>query len=187
MQEQSSSRSRKAFVKGFRKGLNSYVWLLKILIPVSLATALLDYSGWIQKMDFILKPVMEVLSLPPSAALPILIGMTAGVYASLAAMAVLPLSADHVTIITVFILIAHNLPQEGIIQAKSGINFVKTTLVRITAALAACWTVAGLLLTDAGNAVAAVSAGLQEFPSLWAFLQNWLTGMLQLGGRSSSS
>jgi spore maturation protein SpmB len=181
MQEPSSSRSRRAFVQGFRKGLSGYVWLLKILIPVSLATALLDYSGWIQKMDFILKPVMEVLSLPPSAALPILIGMTAGVYASLAAMAVLPLSADHVTIITVFILIAHNLPQEGIIQAKSGINFVKTTLVRITAAFAACWVVAWLLLTDAGHAAAAVSTAVREFPTLWVFLQDWLAATLQLG------
>jgi len=74
---------------------------------------------------------MAVMSLPPAAALPILIGLTAGIYGCLAAMAVLPLSVEHMTLITVFVLNAHNLPQEGIIQAKSGINFVKTTLVRL--------------------------------------------------------
>jgi Fe2+ transport system protein B len=113
--------------RGLRKGLNGYIWLLKILLPVSLATALLDYSGWLHQLDFLLRPAMAMISLPPAAALPILIGLTAGVYGCLAAMAVLPLSVEHMTLVTVFVLIAHSLPQEGIIQAKSGINFIKTT------------------------------------------------------------
>lgn len=165
------------------RAFSGYIWLLKILIPVSLATAMLDYSGWIHHLDFILKPVMASLSLPPSAALPILIGMTAGVYSSLAAMAVLPLSGDHMTIITVFILIAHNLPQEGIIQARSGINFMKTTLVRIVAALAACAAVAGYLQAEAGSAAASAAVALREWPTFGAFLQDWLVGMLQLGAK----
>jgi spore maturation protein SpmB len=177
---ESIENCRHPVARGLRKGLSGYVWLLKILIPVSLATALLDYSGWIQKLDFVLKPVMDVLSLPPAAALPILIGMTAGVYACLAAMAVLPLSTDHMTIVSVFVLIAHNLPQEGIIQARSGIRFVKTTLVRIAAALATCGVVAWCLQADAGTAAAAASAGLGESPPLGLFLQDWLGGMLRL-------
>jgi len=181
--EASFPRIRKALSEGLRRALSGYIWLLKILIPVSLATALIDYSGWLQHMDVALKPAMATLSLPPSAALPILIGMTAGVYASLAAMAVLPLSGDHLTIITVFILIAHNLPQEGIIQARSGIHFVKTTLVRIIAALAACAVVAWCLQADAGAAEASISVPLREWPSMGAFLQNWMVEMLQLGAK----
>jgi hypothetical protein len=179
--EASFPRARKALGEGLRRALSGYIWLLKILFPVSLATALLDYSGWLHHMDGALKPAMATLSLPPSAALPILIGMTAGVYASLATMAVLPLSSDHITIITVFILIAHNLPQEGIIQAKSGINFVKTTLVRITAAVAACVVVAWCLQAEAGPALGSISAPLREGASVGAFLQNWIVEMLQLG------
>jgi len=177
--QESSLRAHRAFRRGLRKGLSGFIWLLKILLPVSLATALLDYSGWIPKMDFLLKPVMEVLSLPPSAALPILIGMTAGIYACLAAMAVLPLSTDHMTIIAVFVLIAHNLPQEGIIQARSGINFVKTTLVRIAAAVVACGVVAACLQAEAGSTAASIRASAELF-SIWAFLLNWLTETLQL-------
>lgn len=176
----SRSRVRRALGEGLRRALSGYIWLLKILIPVSLATAFLDYSGWLQSLDGALKPAMATLSLPPSAALPILIGMTAGVYASLAAMAVLPLSSDHLTIITVFILIAHNLPQEGIIQARSGIPFVKTTLVRILAALATCVVVAWCLQPEAGPAVGSVSVPLREWTSMGAFLQNWTVEMLQL-------
>jgi hypothetical protein len=172
-------RARSAFRRGLRKGLSGFIWLLKILLPVSLATALLDYSGWLPKMDFLLKPVMEVLSLPPSAALPILIGMTAGIYACLAAMAVLPLSTDHMTIIAVFVLIAHNLPQEGIIQARSGINFAKTTLVRIAAALASCWVVAACIQAEAGLSAVSIRASAGT-STLVAFLLNWLTETLQL-------
>jgi len=176
---ESNDNLRNALVKGLRKGLRGYIWLLKILLPVSLATTLIDYSGWLHQLNFLLKPVMEVVSLPPAAALPILIGLTAGIYGCLAAMAVLPLSVEHMTLITVFVLIAHNLPQEGIIQAKSGINFVKTTLVRLAAAVLTCLAVAWWLQPAPADAAAA-SAGLRELSSVWPFLQDWLGGMLRL-------
>jgi hypothetical protein len=32
---------------GICRSTSGYLWLLKILIPISFATALLDYSGWI--------------------------------------------------------------------------------------------------------------------------------------------
>ena len=176
---ESNDHLRNALAKGLRKGLSGYIWLLKILLPVSLATALIDYSGWLHQLDFLLKPVMAVMSLPPAAALPILIGLTAGIYGCLAAMAVLPLSVEHMTLITVFVLIAHNLPQEGIIQAKSGINFVKTTLVRLAAAVLTCLAVAWWLQPAPAGAAAA-SAGLREWSSAWPFLQDWLGGMLRL-------
>jgi hypothetical protein len=168
-----------ALSRGLRKGLNSYMWLLKILLPVSLATALLDYSGWLHQLDFLLEPAMGVLSLPPAAALPILIGLTAGVYGCLAAMAVLSLSAEHMTLVTVFVLIAHSLPQEGIIQAKSGINFVKTTFVRLAAAVLTSLAVAWWLQPAPTDAAAAF-AGMREVPPLAAFLQNWGSDMLRL-------
>jgi hypothetical protein len=176
---ESNDNLRNALAKGLRKGLSGYIWLLKILLPVSLATALIDYSGWLHQLDFLLKPVMAVMSLPPAAALPILIGLTAGIYGCLAAMAVLPLSVEHMTLITVFVLIAHNLPQEGIIQAKSGIDFVKTTLVRLSAAVLTCLAVAWWLQPAPAEAAAA-SAGLREWSSAWPFLQDWLGGMLRL-------
>ena len=170
---------RAAVLRGIRRSASGYLWLLKILIPVSLATALLDYSGWIHQLDVVLTPAMAILSLPPAAALPILVGILTGVYGCIAAMAVLPLAVDHMTIITVFVLIAHSLPQEGIIQAKSGINFMKTTVARLAAAVAACLIVAVCLQPVGGGAATAVSS-LRETPSFWLFLQNWLTEMLRL-------
>jgi spore maturation protein SpmB len=171
---------RAAAAIGLRKGFRSYLWLLKILVPISLVTALLDYAGWIQHLDFILEPVMGLFSLPAVAALPILIGMTAGVYGAIASMAVLPLSVDHMTIVTVFVLIAHNLPQEGVIQAQSGIGFVKTTLARLAAAVLTCLAVAWCLQPAAVVGSTPVSANGHLAVAFVTFLQSWLLDTLRL-------
>lgn len=161
-----------ALAGGLRKGGSAYLWLLKIWLPISLATALLEWSGWLAALDFLLQPAMGILRLPAAAALPILIGLTAGVYGCLAAMAVLPLTAEHMTIVSVFVLIAHNLPQEGVIQARSGISFWKATAVRLAAAGVTSWLVAGWLdpaPLDGG----AGPAALYEKASVLLFLAQW--------------
>ena len=119
---------------GLKKGWGGFAWMMKIVIPVSLFTALLDWSGLLGRLDFFLKPLMGLFHLPPTAALPLVIGMLSSVYAGLAAMSVLPFSTAQMTLMSVFILMAHNMIQEGIIQGKSGIHPLKATLVRIAAA-----------------------------------------------------
>jgi len=53
---------------GIRGGWSGFVWMIKILVPISLLTALLAWSGWIEKGQFIIQPVMDWLSLPAVAA-----------------------------------------------------------------------------------------------------------------------
>jgi hypothetical protein len=119
---------------GLRKGLSGFLWIMKILIPVSLFTALVAWTGWLGHLDFLLQPLMSILSLPAMATLPLLIGMLTGIYGGIAAMSVLPFSQDQMTLMAIFLLIAHNLIQEGVIQAKSGIHPIKATLFRLAAA-----------------------------------------------------
>jgi spore maturation protein SpmB len=119
---------------GLRKGLSGFLWIMKILIPVSLFTALLAWTGWLGYLDFLLQPLMSILSLPAMATLPLLIGMLTGIYGGIAAMSVLPFSQDQMTLMAIFLLIAHNLIQEGVIQAKSGIHPFKATVFRLAAA-----------------------------------------------------
>jgi len=109
--------------------------MLQIIIPISFLTSLLSYSGWMDRIDFLLQPVMSLLNLPSMAALPILVGMLTGIYGGIASMVMLPLTSEQMTLIAVFILISHNLVQEGIIQAKSGIHPLKATLFRLTASV----------------------------------------------------
>ena len=128
------SRIKEGLQSGLRKGLNGFLWIMKILIPVSLFTALVAWTGWLSHLNFLLQPLMSIISLPAMATLPLLIGMLTGIYGGIAAMSVLPFSQDQMTLMAIFLLIAHNLIQEGVIQAKSGIHPFKATVFRIAAA-----------------------------------------------------
>jgi Fe2+ transport system protein B len=67
-----------SLTSGLTKGWQGFVWMLKILLPISFLTFLLAWSGWIHRLDFILKPVMEVIGLPPMAAIPLIAGLLTG-------------------------------------------------------------------------------------------------------------
>ena len=121
--------------RGLTKGWSGFLWICKILLPVSFFTFLLDASGILAGLDFLFEPAMGLLGLPPQAALPLVIGLLTGIYGGIAAMAVLPLTEAHMTLIAVFLLISHALIQEGIVQGKSGFGPVRATLWRLGAAI----------------------------------------------------
>jgi hypothetical protein len=164
---------------GLIKGWNGFVWMMKIIVPISLLTAILGWSGLMRHLDFLLRPLMGLFSLPPMAALPLLIGMLTGVYGGIAAMIVLPFSTAQMTLMAVFILMAHALIQEGIIQGKSGIHPLKATLIRIAAA-----SVTLLLMVPwvGSSPVMPVAEGgaLSATPAFGEMLRHWAGTTLQL-------
>jgi len=98
---------------------------------------LLQWSGWLHHAEVVLQPLIGWLGLPSEAALPIISGMVINIYAAIATMTVIPFSTAQMTLIAVFVLIAHNLFMEGIIQHRSGMNGIRITLVRIASAVGA--------------------------------------------------
>jgi len=143
---------------GIRKGWDGFIWMLKILVPVSFFTLLLQYSGWLNSLVFILQPAMQVMGLPSVAALPLIVGMLTGIYGGIAAMIVLPLTQGQMTLIAIFLLISHSLIQEGIIQGKSGINPVKATLFRLAASFTTVTAVSSFMPVETAVQAAAVPA-----------------------------
>ena len=107
---------------GLKRGWEGFLWMVKIIVPVSFFTSLLEFSGLLDALDFVLEPAMGLLNLPSIAALPLVVGMLSGIYTGIAAMIVLPLTNNQMTRSAVFLMISHNLVQEGIIQAKSGLG-----------------------------------------------------------------
>jgi spore maturation protein SpmB len=165
---------REGSVAGLKKGWSSFLWMMKIVVPVSLFTAILDWSGLLNNLDFILRPLMGLLSLPSTAALPLVIGMLSGVYGGIAAMVVLPFSVPQMTLMAVFILMCHSLIQEGIIQGQSGIHPLKATLVRLIAAastvlLMAPWIGDASVTHDAAVAGGAIPAD----PLFMDMIRHW--------------
>lgn len=159
---------------GLKKGWDGFLWMMKIIAPISLFTAILDWSGLLVHLDFILKPLMGLLHLPATAALPLVIAMLSGVYGGIAAMVVLPFSVPQMTLMAVFILMCHSLIQEGIIQGQSGIHPLKATLVRLVAAvltvlLMTFWVESSTVMP----AVAATAGGTPVAPPFGEMLRLW--------------
>ena len=174
---------KKGTIAGLKKGWNGFLWMMKIIIPISLMTSILDWSGLMHRLDFLLKPLMGLFSLPPAAALPLVIGMLSSVYGGLAAMVAIPFSTPQMTLMAVFILMAHALIQEGIIQGKSGIHPLKATLVRIGAALVTLllmvpWVGSSTVMPAAAEGALSASPAFLEMIRHWAWTTFRLTAKI---------
>ena len=112
---------------------------------------MLAWFGWIEHLVFLLKPFMGLLHLPAEAAFPIIIGMLTNIYGAIAAMVALPFTKEQMTLIAIFVLTAHNLIQEGVIQGKSGLHPLKATVLRVIAATVTVVCVAFFLDTGGSN------------------------------------
>ncbi len=84
------SHSKRLLLAGVKRGWSSFVWICEIVIPVSFLVTLLQWTGWLSQIDFLLNPLMKSINLPPEAALPIISGMLVNLYAAIAAMTALP-------------------------------------------------------------------------------------------------
>ncbi len=174
------SGTRRGLIKGW-KGL---VWLLKIILPISFATALLVHYGIIYKLDFLMTPVMTWLSLPASAALVLVIGLFTGIYGTVAALSVMPFAMAHMTLIAVFTLISHNLIQESMVQGNSGFNPFFAAFFRVLMAFVVtffCARVLGVTPETGGAIVPGTYGG--EPTSFMVMLEQWGWGTFKLVGQ----
>jgi len=167
-------RIKTGIYTGLKRGWSGYVWLLKILTPISFGTALLIYSGWLYKVDFIIQPVMGVLSLPASAALPLIIGLFTGIYGAVGAMSAMPLTPDQMTLIAIFLLISHNIIQESIIQGESGLNPFVAAAFRLTASVVVTFIVSLFIQPDAplSTSVPLLNA-MEGGQTVYAMIKEW--------------
>jgi hypothetical protein len=169
---------KRGFLTGIKRGWRSFVWICKIIIPVSLLVTLLQWTGWLNQLDFLLNPLMNLINLPPQAALPIISGMLINLYAAIAVMTALPFTLEQMTLIAAFTLICHNLIAEGIIQHKSGINIIKATLVRIATAILTV-IIVSQFLGDTSQSLA-IPANLAVQTPLLEVLKDWAIDIIGL-------
>ena len=172
-------RLREGFRNGLKRGWGAFLWMMKIIIPVSFLTAMLAWSGWLGRIDFVIAPLTGLMGLPAMAALPIIIGGLTGIYGGIAAMAVLPFSLGEMTLLANFLLICHNLIQEGVIQAKSGLHPVKATLFRVVAAVVTVYAMTFFIETTPTAASQAVDLGASQ-GAFHLMAADWAASMLDL-------
>lgn len=140
---------RKAFGVALSSALpstwKSGSWLLRLMIPISLAVTLMQHGGILEWIAGYLNPLFVHLGLPGSTSIIFLSGTMAGTYAGLAAMMVVPLTLKQATILSLMIALCHALPMECAVNRKTGSSFWLMGLIRISMALLCAWALHSVL------------------------------------------
>jgi len=177
-----AQRFGSALKKALAKSASTVVFLLKIMIPTSLAVALLGWSGLLSILAGFLSPLMRLLGLPGEAALVFISGALLNNYSAIAVMGSLVLSLRDATILAVMCLIAHNLIVETAVMKSAGSSAWKMALLRLGAAVAAAFALN--LLLPAAMAETAFSSGISaQQQSFWPMLAAWGLSTLKLVGK----
>lgn len=173
-------RLGKAGKKALKPSLKSIVWLLKIMIPVSLAVSTLEYTGILKWLAELIKPVCALWGLPGEAALAILSGALLNIYSAIAIIESLDFTIREITIMSIIVLIAHNLIIETAVQKKTGSSSVSMLAVRLVAGFIAGYIFHLLLpaepsrLTSNQTALTVTILPFVEFYTNWAISTFWL-------------
>ncbi len=167
--------------RSLRDALSISWELFRIIIPISIATRLLEQLGVIDKLGDLLGPLMHCVGLPGEMGLVWATAIFINIYTALMVFANLAPQLDmnvaQVTIITTMILIAHALPVEVRIAQKVGTRFAAMFALRLGGALLLGWLLHhAYRLSDALQQPAQMLWTLQRSGSGWGA---WLVSQLQ--------
>ena len=173
--EDTSLKIKTGIKQGLIKGWKGFIWLIKIIIPISFATNLLVHFGIIYKLDFLFAPVMQWMSLPASAALVLIMGFFTGIYGTVAALSAMSFCTEHMILIAVFTLISHNMIQESMVQGNSGINPFFAGFFRLFMALIVTFICAKIMgiTPETGGQLIAQTGIANETSSFVTMLKTW--------------
>jgi hypothetical protein len=129
----------KAFLHQTRDTLGLYWMLVRVIIPITVATEILARLGVIDAIAPAFGPVMALIGLPPELGLAWLSGILVGIWGAIPLIfALVPidqLSVADVTVFSALLLFAHGLPVEQKVIAMAGPRMTVTTLLRIAGGL----------------------------------------------------
>jgi len=136
---------RRDVPRGLRSGLATFWSLAKAMIPAYALALVLEKVGAVSAIAHVAQPVMSLVGLPGSAAVPLVLGWVVNVYAAVGAMSALHLDARQITVLCLAVLIGHNLLVEGAVLRRAGMSALGFGVLRALSGLAAAG-VANLLM-----------------------------------------
>lgn len=158
-------------------------WLLKLMIPISLAVTLMHHFGILAWIATWINPMFVHFGLPGESAVAFISGAAAGTYAGLAVMMSIPLTMKQASILALMIALCHALPMECAVNKKTGSSFWNMAVIRIVMALLCAFTLNLLLPEIAGKYIylgAEADSSLAEVTTTWVLSQVKMSLMVML-------
>ena len=122
--------------KGLQVGIRTTWTLGKIIFPVTLIVAILQYTPILPWVIERLQPLMKLIGLSGDAAIPLVIGNFLNLYAAIGAILTLDFTVKEVFILAVMLSFSHNLIVESSVAMKVGIKLWVVLVTRLGLAFA---------------------------------------------------
>ena len=155
------------------------LWLLKIILPISLAVRLLQYWGILEKFSLCLEPLFSFIGLPGETAIVFITSAFCPLYAPVALISSMALGVREATILALMCLISHNLIVESSVQARTGSNFWEITALRLLMSLVVAFSL-NRIMPHTGWGTLGTSLHAATENSLQGVLALWLTGSMKV-------
>lgn len=162
------------FYVGFKEAVKSSLGIFKIMLPVSLLMAILNYVGIVDWLSVLFQPITNLLGLSGKAILPLFSGYLINTYSAIALMISLELPMKEIAILSGMVLLSHTLPVELSIQKKAGGNMGLLFLIRVGSSIITgivlniILPIADVILSSETQAITAVAT-----TSLAVVLKTW--------------
>jgi hypothetical protein len=117
--------------KGLQVGMKTTWTLGKIIFPVTLIVALLQYTPVLPWLIDLITPLMKLLGLSGDAAIPLVLGTFLNLYAAIGAILTLDFTVKEVFILAVMLSFSHNLIIESTVALKVGVKLWIILLTRL--------------------------------------------------------
>jgi hypothetical protein len=173
------ARVRSAVTSGLSTGFKTMLFLVKIMVPVSLAVSLLQWTGVLAILARFLAPGMNLLGLSGESALVLVSAILLNNYSAIAVMESLPLTMREVTILAIMALTAHNLIVETAVMKKTSSSAFKMVVLRLGWAIAAGF-VFNLILPADKSIFSSVDVTTAARPELISMLVAWAYSTIRL-------
>ncbi len=173
------TRVRSAVTSGLSTGFKTMLFLIRIMVPVSLAVSLLQWTGALAWLARFLAPAMNLLGLSGESALVLVSAILLNNYSAIAVMETLPLTMREVTILAIMALTAHNLIVETAVMKKTSSSAFKMVVLRLGWAVVAGF-VFNLILPVDKTVFSSVDASMAARPELVPMLVAWAYSMVRL-------
>lgn len=166
-------------VRAMPKAMNTCLWLLKIVLPISLAVRLLQYYGILERISGLLSPLFKLIGLPGETAIVFLTSVFSPLYAPIALITSMSLTTREATILALMCLTSHNLMVESSVQAKTGSSFWSMTCLRLVMSFVIAFTL-NLLMPTEGWGPLGQTQSAAACDSLFEALVLWFTSAIQV-------